>query len=281
MSKKLSSGFAGANTASIRERNEKQLKRLDVFREDFSPPGTGDSSPPIDKKDRPFGARPTLTDSSDSTSDIDLITHELECRIKGYDQQFPGAKMSADKDGPSDNAAFDKHLTDPRRLMGPDSFDKEVEKKMKRLISIEERVLQDYAALKSMSMQALKVEFQRHHRVSSVDGEDKMTLVMGILEARHGANAIERAFSKKKLSEGDDILAIHKLNWVKVGVRVRNKTNPLINKGAVGKVTAIDNHGRTTVEFEVDDLPPKVAQQRGNGVFIIHPGNIGSMLDKA
>lgn len=41
--------------------------------------------------------------------------------------------MSDDKPGPSDNAKFDVHATDPARLSGPEAFDKEVEKRMTRM----------------------------------------------------------------------------------------------------------------------------------------------------
>ena len=113
MKKNLSEFFAGANTASIKERNEKQLKKLDAFTEDFAPPGTEDSSPGVDKHERPIGARQTLTDADTSSATVDQISYELECRIKGMDNQFPGAK----KEPASDNAAFDKALTDPMLIL--------------------------------------------------------------------------------------------------------------------------------------------------------------------
>ena len=130
--KKLSTGFAGVTT-----------KSLDVFTDDFSPPGSGESFKGGDfqKSNLPFGSKHADTSSKDSTSALavgnpkvqekmdtmDEIENRYQSRIKPPKDQFPGARLDKKGDtnepskdeakmGASDNGAFDKHQVDPAQL---------------------------------------------------------------------------------------------------------------------------------------------------------------------
>jgi hypothetical protein len=142
---KLSSGFSGSTTRSAseldREVETRMKKRLDVFTDDFSPPGSfesskgGDNRKPgftatphddysqaednsrnHDPKLRPMKAGQVGQDGADISQDemdaIDANEHAFNSPIKKPSSQFPGAKMS-------------KKLMD-----SPEEFTKHVEAKM-------------------------------------------------------------------------------------------------------------------------------------------------------
>lgn len=108
---------------------------MDVFTDDFSPPGTAESSPGQDytKRDAPYGkphddfepvADPQFWDKKrlGFTGDpkdqekmdwLDNEVYQQEAPIKSPYDQFPGA---VDMEDHKEETRFDVHLTDPARL---------------------------------------------------------------------------------------------------------------------------------------------------------------------
>lgn len=162
--KKLSSSFSGSATRTLNSLNHeiesrmRSTKRLDVFTDDFSPPGTAESSPGQDytKRDAPYGKphddfepvadpqfwdkkRLGFTGDPKDQEKMDWLDNEIyqqEAPIKSPYDQFPGA---VDMEDYKEETRFDVHLTDPARLRkmakidGPEAFSKEVEKRMMKL----------------------------------------------------------------------------------------------------------------------------------------------------
>lgn len=92
INRKLSDGFAGTGTkqsGGVEKEVESRLKKLDVFTDEFSPPGTGESGPGFiaRKLDEPF-----------ETKHDDIASSE------------PNNKPY------SPNSEFDVHAVDPARL---------------------------------------------------------------------------------------------------------------------------------------------------------------------
>lgn len=154
--KKLSSSFSGSSTRTLNGLNREvesrmRTKRLDVFTDDFSPPGTAESSPGQDytKRDAPYYkphddfdpvADPQFWDKTKVgpwarqlpdqhmkklgfTGDpkdqekldwLDNMVYQEEAPIKNPYDQFPGTIDM--EDHKEDVAGFDDHLTDPARL---------------------------------------------------------------------------------------------------------------------------------------------------------------------
>lgn len=152
-SKRCSSSFTGASTRGEsgfdREVESRMVKRMDVFTEDFSPPGV--SELPIganpNKRDAPYADRHTdTTPESDpqfydkralgrkflhsagnpkeqeSLDILDLIENQFNSKIKNPTDQFPGP---VDMDDHKAIAGFDIHQTDPARLKQMHPYNKE------------------------------------------------------------------------------------------------------------------------------------------------------------
>jgi hypothetical protein len=159
--KTLSTGFTGSATRGMsgldKEVEARMSKRLDVFTDDFSPPGTSESFPGgnFNKRDAPYGKphddfapeadpkfwKKGLHSAGDPADQekmdwLDQMANSLEAPIKNPYDQFPG---DVDMEDHKEIAKFDPHQTDPARLRkmskidGPESFNKEVEKRMKKL----------------------------------------------------------------------------------------------------------------------------------------------------
>ena len=173
--KKLSSGFASSATrgmSGIDKEVESRIKKLDVFTDDFSPPGTSELVPGQNpnKANAPYGkphddfvpeadpqfwakcqgqpwAKQLPDKKMHSAGDpadqekmdwLDEMANALDAPLKNPFDQFPG---TIDMEDHREEAKFDDHLTDPTRLKkmadkkidGPEGFHKEVEKRMKRL----------------------------------------------------------------------------------------------------------------------------------------------------
>jgi len=131
----MSDGFAGGDTKKMQKELTRELeqtfgkKRLDVFTEDFSPPGATEKIPGVsfDKSDNGYqdkhtdtvpradrsftlaAAGPDKDPSMQELDDIDQREQEQTGGIKPMDEQFPG------------------------KIDGPESFHKSVEKRMKHL----------------------------------------------------------------------------------------------------------------------------------------------------
>jgi hypothetical protein len=107
----------------------KGRKLLDVFTEDFerdhAAEGAGSKSKPnasggygkkhedsLPEADPSF----TLDKGQEKLDQIDLIEQQIEARIKGQDDQFPGSKLRDKPTNPDVSAPFDVHQTDPARL---------------------------------------------------------------------------------------------------------------------------------------------------------------------
>lgn len=164
--KRLSASFAGSATKKFKGLDREvegrlgKLKRMDVFTDDFSPPGTGETFPGanFDKRNAPYGSKHTdtvpetefrtkVTNELHSAGDpkdqekmdwLDEQAYKIDAPIKNPYDQFPGA---IDMNDHKAEAGFDKHQTDPARLkkmpasLGPEGFHKEVEARMKRLVN--------------------------------------------------------------------------------------------------------------------------------------------------
>ena len=167
--KSLSSGFTSSVTRGMSEFDKevetRMFQRLDVFTDDFSPPGTSESFPGGDfnKRSAPYQkphddfdpeADPQFWDKTKagpwakqlhSAGDpkdqekmdwLDKVSNAFEVPVKNPYDQFPG---TIDMQDHKKETRFDPHLTDPARLKkmakidGPESFHKEVEKRMKKL----------------------------------------------------------------------------------------------------------------------------------------------------
>ena len=171
MINKLSTGFTGSATrgsSGFDREVESRLHRLDMFTDEFSPPYSREIFPGADftKRSAPYEAKhdmetpeadPQFWDKSirahsekhmhaagdpkeqDKLDWLDEIAHKMEAPIKSPYDQFPGAVDMSDH---KEIASFDPHQTDPARLKkmdknkvdGPDSFNKVVEKRMKKLV---------------------------------------------------------------------------------------------------------------------------------------------------
>lgn len=59
------------------------------------------------------------------------------------------------------------------------------------------KIRAEWDSLSRMSREGLEAEFQRSHRVSTVKGVPKQDLVAGIMEARHGAKRLAKAFDAR------------------------------------------------------------------------------------
>ena len=155
---KLSSSFGGASTKgfkSVDREVEARLARLDVFTDDFSPPGTSDAFNGGDFKKPGFGKKAHEDYSSDEDNSrnhsksfkpmslprdrekeqmdkIDSDEYRFENIVKdtgGLPGVTKGKKM-AEK--------FDDHAVDPAKLKssdGPDALNKKVEAKLAKLAS--------------------------------------------------------------------------------------------------------------------------------------------------
>lgn len=118
----MSDGFAGANTKSVtsfQREVEARMKSLDIFKDDFSPPGTGELGPGENpnKPDNGYGAvhsENAALDSDKAQSAMDDIDEEV--------QQREGGIPSIDDEVPRES-----------EMSGPEGFDQEIEKRMKRL----------------------------------------------------------------------------------------------------------------------------------------------------
>lgn len=157
----MSTGFSGSTTRSLggltkEVESRLKTKKLDVFTDDFSPPGTAESfkGSDFDKPNNGYQKPHDDTSSKDSTSslaaagnakdqpkldEIDRVANMFEVGIKPEKDQFPGAKLK--KEPASDNAAFDVHATDPARLKssdGPETIEKEMNRRLSKLEHTEE-----------------------------------------------------------------------------------------------------------------------------------------------
>lgn len=153
--KKLSTGFANGSTKQFKgvdREVESRLKRLDVFTDDFAPPGVSEKFPGGDfsKRNAPYEDRhsdnkklhnPGSVKEQQVLDDLDAREQAFNAPIKNPYDSFPGALNFNQK---SEVGAFDKHQTDPTRLkkmavketrlrsdVGPEEFDKRVETRMK------------------------------------------------------------------------------------------------------------------------------------------------------
>jgi len=100
----MSTGFTGSDTRSMGKFEREVEKRLDVFTEDFSPPGVSEKFPGSDfsKSDnnyqdkhadyRPEARRDFTLAASGRAEDIDDFDSE-DHGIKKYNEQFPGSHM--------------------------------------------------------------------------------------------------------------------------------------------------------------------------------------------
>lgn len=140
--KRLSSGFAGAETRGMSELDREiemrlagKPKRLDTFTDDFGPPGTGEFGPGADPskpgasggygkkhEDTTPEADPSFTLAAagnareqNESGTVDADVQKYNAHVKKYGEQFPGAQLGK-QDPASPNAAFDIHQTDPTRL---------------------------------------------------------------------------------------------------------------------------------------------------------------------
>jgi hypothetical protein len=143
--KKLSTAFSGSATRGMSEFDKevetRMFKRMDVFTDDFSPPGTSQSSPGQDnsKRNAPYEkphddfipqADPQFWDKSKrpwakqlhSAGDpkdqekmdwLDGMEDQIQKPIKNPYDQFPG---TIDMKDHAEIAGFDSHLTDPATL---------------------------------------------------------------------------------------------------------------------------------------------------------------------
>lgn len=159
----MSTGFAGGATRkfkSVEHEVESRLKRMDVFTDDFSPPGASEKFPGSDftKRNAPYEDKHTDMAAAGNAreqpvlDEIDQQEHDFNAPLKPGHDQFPGA-LSAPKppkqdpygedwpdkinfEAKSEVGAFDPHQTDPTRLRGDcdlKEFDKRVEARMKRM----------------------------------------------------------------------------------------------------------------------------------------------------
>ena len=166
--KNLSNSFASSSTRSLNEVNREIESRMtkapDEFMDDFLPPGATQTTPAQDTSKRQAPYQDKHTDSKpeadpqfwqtggvgdpkdqDDLDWLDELAHKFEVPIKKQKDQLPG---DVDMKDHKEIAAFDPHLTDPRRLnvkqekklrveMGPEEFHKTVEKRMKELANAE------------------------------------------------------------------------------------------------------------------------------------------------
>ena len=63
------------------------------------------------------------------------------------------------------------------------------------MIRNENNIKAEYETLRKTDKATLKEIYSRSYRVCDLRGVDKTTLIMGILEARHGSKRIEAAFA--------------------------------------------------------------------------------------
>lgn len=135
----MSTGFSGSDTRGLSQLEREieyrlgRMKHMDVFTDDFSPPGSRESVPGSNPSKPGFVAdahtdQSTADDNSRNHSDlkpmaaagnareqgeldnIDYIESKHTVGIKTERDQFPGSKPA------SDSARFDSHQTDPARL---------------------------------------------------------------------------------------------------------------------------------------------------------------------
>lgn len=80
--------------------------------------------------------------------------------------------------------------------MGPEEFDKAVEKRRLSSESRKQEIIKEYNNLKSLHIKSLQDEFKKYYKISTPEGNSKSVLIMGILEAKYSASDINDAFKK-------------------------------------------------------------------------------------
>lgn len=212
----MSSGFAGSNTkgmggfdreveARLAKLEGRTKKKLDIFTDEFSPPGVSeispgqdvskgksyqqphdDTIPEADPKFTQKGLAPAGDPAVQPEMDaMDQIQHEIQAKIKKPEDQFPGVKMKKKMSG-SDNASIPFAATDPERIDGPQSFHDHMEKRMKRL-----------AAMKSVEYKGFKIDIYKDPSLGFV-------ACFGTTECQGSTEAEALSKAKKTI---DDIIA--------------------------------------------------------------------------
>lgn len=172
--KKLSNSYSGSTTRSVRdvtkEIESRMTKRMDVFTDDFQPPGASEISPGQDtsKRSAPYGkphddTRPVADPSfwqkgregpwanqlprnqlhsagdpqdQEKMDWLDEMVYQTEAPIKSPYDQFPG---NISMDDHKKDTRFDPHLTDPATLKrGIKMSEKNPVKKLRTEIGPEE-----------------------------------------------------------------------------------------------------------------------------------------------
>lgn len=163
MGAKLSDGFAGAATRQFKgliHEVESRMSRNDPFKEQFSGSGVfeGWAGQDFSKRQAPYQDYHTNYPSGFNRKDtpqfkmeadgnqealdfLDELENKIQSPVKNPYDQFPGAYQDHVKK--SDNGQLDPQQVDPRQMrkqmkqmkhsIGPEEFDKTIEKKMKKL----------------------------------------------------------------------------------------------------------------------------------------------------
>lgn len=155
----LSNGFTGGSTrgmGTFMQELEIRMKKLDLFTDEFSPPGAAEKVPGADftKRTAPY-AKPhdnTVPEAKfrgmaaagdpkdqEPADVLDRIEYRIQAPIKNPYNEFPGSYQ--DKEIVNDLGAFDPVQTDPSlidekqraAMQDPEKFSQEVEKRMKHL----------------------------------------------------------------------------------------------------------------------------------------------------
>lgn len=146
--KRLSTGFAGSGTKSaggVDKEVEARLglTRMDIFTDEFSPPGASEKFPGADfnKREAPYGDKHTdnLSESKinpETSEGTGTRPAQMAASGRASDQEGLDRIDAREKEinDASDNAKFDVHAVDPARLSLSD-VDKLVEARLSRMVN--------------------------------------------------------------------------------------------------------------------------------------------------